>query len=421
MKLGQRLQRLFYTVKNKIYKNKSIDGEPIDFSSPSIPYYSELAARFSAARMIIYIVLFLFLLTTIIFGSRLITYSNLYYLVKDINAAATDASDAANYLSYPTSGSSQSYALYREGLIVVGEDEVTVISASGKQTLSDNVAYTNPCVSSADKYFVVWGRGEKSFAVYNSFVRIYGESTEYPVYLAEMSDSGTFAVVTRSREYKSEVNIYDADMQKITTYRTDGYVTDVAFNDGGTRLAMSVLEHTAEGGATRLITLTVGASESEADVSLGNTVVYDLAFSDNSRITAVCGDGLKFYRFDGTANEKIAFSDGAPALYTLTKDNVAVLLKSNDAADAYTLVVFDKYGNEDYRVQVEAGAKPIQICLSGRDVYILTEDNVRSFSSRGEGEPLILPDDVVDKLLVRKNGRVLACTTSYATVLKSEE
>ena len=348
MKIGQRLRQLFFSVKNRIYKSKSADGEPIDFSSPSIPYYSELAARFSAARMIIYIVLFLFLLTTIIFGSRLITYSNLYYLVKDIGAAATDASDAASYLAYPTSGTSQSYALYREGLIVVGEDEVTVISASGKQTLSDNVAFSNPCVSSADKYFIAYGRGEKSFCVYNSFVRIYGETTEYPVFLAEMSEEGTFAVVTRSREYNSEVNIYGSDMQKITTYRTDGYVTDVSFNDAGNRVALAVVEYAEDGTQSRLVTMRVGRTEAEADVPLGNTMVYDLEFSDNSRIAIVTDTGIKFYEFDGDQKASVPYTTESPTLYAVTDDYIAVLEKGEGAAD-HLLKVLDKRGRESYK------------------------------------------------------------------------
>lgn len=419
MKIGQRIKRLFFTVKSRIYKSKSTDGEPIDFSSPSIPYYSELAARFSAARMIIYIVLFVFLLTTIIFGSKLITYSNLYYLVKDINAAATDASDAANYLAYPTSGASQSYELYREGLIVAGENEVTLISASGKQTLSDNVAFSNPCVSSADKYFIVYGRGEKSFCVYNSFVRIYGETTEYPVFLAEMSEEGTFAVVTRSREYKSEVNIYGSDMQKITTYRTDGYVTDVSFNVGGNRVAITVLEYAEEGTRSRLVTMRVGKTEAEADVSLGNTVVYDMEFADNSKITLVTDTGIKFCEFGGELKKSIDYVTQAPILYAMTDDNVAVLEKSDGSAE-YLLRVLDKNGKEAYSLTVTDLKRPLQLCLSGKDAYILTENSVRTFTSRGDGESLPLPDDAVQKLLIRQNGRALACTTSYATILEEE-
>lgn len=417
MKFSQRLRQLFFTVKNRIYKSKGTDGEPIDFSSPSIPYYSELAARFSAARMIIYILLFIFLLTTIIFGSRLITYSNLYYLVKDIGAAATDATDAASYLSYPTSGTSQSYALYREGLIVAGEDEVTVISASGKQTLSDNVAFSNPCISSADKYFIVYGRGEKSFCVYNSFVRIYGEATEYPVFLAEMSEEGSFAVVTRSREYNSEVNIYDSDMQKITTYRTEGYVTDVAFNDGGNRVAIAVVEYVDGGAHSRLVTMRVGKARAEADVSVGTTVVYDLEFSDNSSISLVTDTGVKFYEFDGDVRKSVLYTTQSPALYTVTDEYIAVLEKGEGATE-YLLRVLDKNGKETYSLTVTDLKKPQQICLSDKDVYILTETGVRAFSSNGEGAALTLPDDAVQQLLIRQNGKVLACTTSYATVLE---
>ena len=107
------------------------DREPIDFSAPSVPYYDDLARRFHLAQIILYLVLFVFVVTAVLSSRERITYANLYYLVKDINAASHIAEDAANRLDYPASVTTPAFVRYRGGLVVVGSQEVTVLSGSG--------------------------------------------------------------------------------------------------------------------------------------------------------------------------------------------------------------------------------------------------------------------------------------------------
>lgn len=61
-----RLKRLFRELYERAYSSvrgfgrqtdEVLSGEPIDFSSPSIPYYESLAARMSFARVVLYMVL----------------------------------------------------------------------------------------------------------------------------------------------------------------------------------------------------------------------------------------------------------------------------------------------------------------------------------------------------------------------------
>ena len=219
-----------------------LSGQPIDFSAPSIPYYENLANRLSFARVVLYMVLLVFVVVTVISNHRLVTYENLYYLAKDIGAATQTAQSRADRVSYPISSSGSDFALYRGGMVAAGGDVVTAVSGSGRQTLSVNVAYADPCVRASEKYCLTFGRGEASFAVYNSFVQVYREITEFPVYEAAVGNNGNFAVVTRSRDYTSEVVIYDGDMEKLANYHLNGYVTGLSMNQEGDRLGVVSVE-----------------------------------------------------------------------------------------------------------------------------------------------------------------------------------
>ena len=219
-----------------------LSGEPIDYSAPSIPYYENLANRLGFARVVLYMVLFVFVVVTVVSNHKLITYENLYYLAKDIGAATRTAQSQADTLSYPISSSEADFALYRGGVVISGSEVVTVMNGSGRQTLSDNVAYADPCVEASDRYCVTFGRGERSFSVYNAFVRVHTETTEYPVYAAAAGDNGHFAIVTRSRDYTSEVILYDGEMDRLANYHLNGYVTGIAMNTEGDRLGVVSVE-----------------------------------------------------------------------------------------------------------------------------------------------------------------------------------
>ena len=141
-------------------------AEPIDFSTPSIPYYISLADKFHLARIVLYMVLFAFLAVTLLSSRQVITYENLYYLVKDIDAANITAKSQVNHLSYPLSQATPDFAFFRGGLVIAGGDEITALSGSGKQTLSDNVSMTTPCVSAGGAIFhCIQPRREKLYGV----------------------------------------------------------------------------------------------------------------------------------------------------------------------------------------------------------------------------------------------------------------
>ena len=250
-----------------------LNSDPIDFSAPSIPYYENLAARVGFARVVLYMALLVFVVVTMVSNHRLITYENLYYLAKDIGAASQTAKAHADSLSYPISAEGADFALYRGGLVISGSDVVTAMSASGRQTLSVNVAYANPCVRASDKYCISFGRGEKSFSVYNAFVQVHTETTEYPVFDAAVGDNGSFAIVTRSRDYKSEVILYNDNMEKQAVYHLGGYVTGISMNQEGDRLGIVSVEAQNGVWVTKITVIRIGnrIGQSSATVTGGRT------------------------------------------------------------------------------------------------------------------------------------------------------
>ncbi len=401
--------------------------EPIDFSSPSIPYYQTLANRISLVRVVLYMVLLVFVVTTVISNSSLITYSNLYYLVKDIGAASLTAQSEAEHLNYPLSPTSSDFALFRGGLVVAGGSEVTAISGSGKQTMSRNVSYAAPTVCSSDKYYLTFGRGENSFAVYNSFVRVYAESTDYPVYDACVGNNGYFAVVTRSRDYTSEVILYNDRMEKIANYHLGSYVTDVALNEDGDVLA--IVSVTSEKGRwqSKIHLVRIEKRISSEVVEIEGSFASSCSFISSDRAAVVMNDRLMILRPDGTITSEILFDRGEATLFAVADGRAAILQQGDSHLSEQILTVYDRGGKQVYRLTVHADTdvNPLEgatsMTFGGNVLFIRTQNGIWRIAANGSSATFTAVGREATDILAYDGDSLLVCYPAYARRMTAED
>ncbi len=414
--LRQRIRKLFRGF-TRLSEEPEVE-EPIDFSAPSVPYYTHLAERFNLARIVLYMVLFVFVVVTVVCSRHLITYENLYYLVKDIGAANITAQSMADSVSYPVSGS-MDFALYRGGLAVVGGEEITALSASGKQTLSENVSLSQPEVRTSEPYFLVFGRGETGFSVYNSFVCVQKNNTDYPVYDACMARDGAYAVLTRSDEHRSVVLCYDADLNKRIAVNRSGYVTAMALSPDGSVLATLSLE-LEDGGYTTKLSFTK-QDGSEKHAYLEASAVLSAAFLADDRLAVISQDRLRIYRTDGELVSETRFADGRLMLSDTDDSYAALLLTSERHLSGYELYVFDRNGKEVYRTSPQMRGSAKELLLSGREVYIRMNDRILWVTDRGDEVKEAEGYRDALSMLPMTDGGILVCSPGYAERLDKKD
>ncbi len=404
-----------------------ISEQPIDFSAPSIPYYENLAARISFVRVVLYMVLLVFVAVTVICNHRLITYENLYYLAKDIGAATMTAQSQADRISYPISSSDADFALYRGGMVVAGSEVVTAVSGSGRQTLSVNVAYAQPCVRASEKYCLTFGRGESSFAVYNSFVQVYRELTDFPVYDAAVGDNGNFAIVTRSRDYTSEVVVYDGDMEKLANLHLNGYVTGISMNREGDRLGVVSVESVNGLWTTKVTLIRVENRISQESATLSGAFGSACGFVAEDRLAVVFSDRLLIWGTDATVKGEARFEGTTPILCALSTDRIAILSEINTDLSENRLQVFDKNGRAVYELTPDAdhplrkSGNPVEMAFGGDALYIRTSDQLYRLSPNGEDLTAAPISRDTLTILPADEDEVLVCTPAYAAWLAADD
>jgi hypothetical protein len=403
------------------------EAQPIDFSAPSIPYYENLAARLGFAKVVLYMALFVFVVVTVICNHKLITYENLYYLAKDIGAATQTAQSRADQVSYPISSSGTDFALYRGGVAVAGSEVVTVLSGSGRQTLSENVAYADPCVRAGESFCLTFGRGEKSFAVYNAFVRVHAETTDFPIYDAAVGGDGSFAVVTRSRDYKSEVLLYDGNMERVAAYRLNGYVTGVSMNEGGDRLGVVSVESKNNIWVTKVTVIRIGNRITESTATLEGTLGSTCGFITEDRFAVLFSDRLMVFASDATVMGENRFEGSTPTLAAIGRGSVAILSRESDGLSFSRLTVYDRNAREDYRVElpgdhpISQAGDPTILRFGGNALYLRAGDTLFRVTGSGKSIAALEMSRGTLNVLPLNADEVLICTPAYAYRVESKE
>ena len=403
-----------------------LSEEPIDFSAPSIPYYENLANRLSFVRVILYMVLFVFITVTVLCNHRFITYENLYYLAKDIGAATLTAQSRADQISYPISSTEADFVYYRGGMVVAGSEVVTALSGSGRQTMSVNVAYANPCARASDKYFLTFGRGERSFAVYNSFVQVHREITEYPIYDAAVGDSGNFAVVTRSRDYTSEVILYDSDMNQLGNYHLNGYVTGLSMNREGNRLGVVSAEYNGGLWETKVTLIRMTKGLPNASATVVGAMGLQCGFVSDDQLAVVYTDRLMIWESDASVKNETFFEGTVPTLCAIGDNRVAILFEIRNDLSESLLQVYDKNGRDLYDLRMDA-THPISVSggaeelTFGNNVLLIRTKN-KLYRLSGNGDDLTAAEISQDTVTVLSTeDEVLVCTPAYAARLDKKD
>ena len=393
-------------------KQRDLNEISVEISPPQNDYYEAVSERFGLAQVFLYLLLLAFVAVSLLTNTDLITYQNLYYFVKDLNAAGENVdvlnSDA---VSYPTD-LSQSFTLYRQGLAVAGNTSVTVFTATGRQTISKNVQYQNPVAVGTGKYLLVYELDGTQYSLYNSYTQIHSGKTDAPIRCAAMSDSGMYAIVTDSEQYASVVRLYSSDFELLNQYRYNGYVTDVAIDQKGNYL--SVLMSKTENGA---FVTSMNVYEPKKDTvfsqcTVGNGLGLRCGFTESGDVAVLCGNGVYYVSVRGKLITEWAFDGMELTAFDMTRDGCVAVLKKSGNILENRVIVFDKSGKMMYNDVVN---QSVQSAVLGSDaVFLMQSEGVLRLDPT-DGSATFLECETEGRvLLASDDGRILLCSPQKA-------
>ncbi len=329
-----------------------------DFQAAGDVYYANVSAGYKVAQRFLWLLFILFMVFSIFFHYKEITYDNFFYLMRDFSSAVDAETTNYETVSYESSPG-QLFAHFRGGVATHSPSRISAFTTTGRRTLQMTSEFSAPFVVCSDQYMLVYDTAGNSFSVYNSFAKIYSETLTYPITNACFADDGSFAVITRDAGHRAVVHIYYPDDNfERDTYRWNAYMFDVAMDSDNDRLAF-VFYGAGDGTGETIISLRSKSTLEEiTTVTLNGEFPLDCGFMENNKFALITDGAVRI--FDQSFDEAIAqiheYSGGSITGFSITDQGVAVSLIHSSENE---IIAFDKAGTLLYNDTVDANVTDV--------------------------------------------------------------
>ena len=334
--------------------------EPIkpEYSSPQSEYYGKVSERFSTAQMILYVVLTVFVLISLIINSEWIKYENFYYFFSDMGNYITDSDSHIEEVVYKED-LHQSFSMYGNKFCVVGNSGLKLYTASGRLIIDDcdeTQKLSNPKLSASDRYILMYDMGSGKYSIYNIFSKVFSGDMKAPVYGADVSDSGSFLLIT-----EDSVNLFDNQFKPYVSYNISNVVSASISASGG---EIAMISYSVE---DKTVVTNVSAYRAYSDtpyidnLKIMSSLPLYCEYTESNRLLVVCDNRVCAYDTMGRLISDTELS-GKSVCADVNQYGAALVLKHNDGT--YSLSVFDSNGKNIYDENLKEFAESVALYKS---------------------------------------------------------
>ena len=378
-------------------------------------YYKKVSKGYKACAILLLLILSLFFLTVTMFFSDYVTYENVRYLVRDFGAMMS--SETGGFSNVVYNGSEHmKFDAFKNGLAAVSGDKYLYFDASGIRMIEEDSGCSDPILVPADKYLLLYDLGGTGYSIYNQLTRIVRRDTGHKILCADMSDSGAFLLVTRSRETRYVVEVYNAAFNHTMSIYKENYVLDAAISPDGTSvmIASAVPDDTdfrCEAAFCRV------GQEDSVTVTYNHTMPLNVCASEEGFLM-LCDTALYFYDFDGNLRTTVSLAGTALSYADMNDCSVAVVGNVNALGMESRVLVLTPGGDilmdtilQDARVTGVQASRTPETAL----VYLETPEGILQIQPDGTQNSYNAGNaDVIGVVPVKHGAIICTKTSAYA-------
>ncbi|MCC8016673.1 MAG: DUF5711 family protein [Clostridiales bacterium] len=312
------------------------------------------------------------------------------------NAGSGSSSSGSSAAGFPFelySGADVSFGELGNNIYVLSDTSYTVINPSSGNALQNfEHGYSNPLTKSSGNYSIIYDQGGYSYRLVSSKEVVYDTKSDNAILCADVSSSGNVAVCTTSDDAKSTVTVYNKSSDKKFSFNvTYGYVTSVAIDSRGSRIAFAALNSENAKLKTVVFTMNIDDSSPRAQFEYVSSDIYDLKFSSTD-LFVVGSDFISV--ISSLKNENKVFESGNvnTVSYCFNPSGALVYVYSDYLGSENNVAVIKSSGTVSNVAKISAQVKDVS--ASSSRISVLTDDSVFTYkSSNGELKNTVSVDD----------------------------
>ena len=389
-------------IKEKIFSISAPSCEKKD------EYYFSIGRLYGISGIILLICAGIFVLASIVFGYRELTYENIYYCIKDFDTVIKSDSYNAITVDYGI-GDNRSYYCYRGGIVAAEKYAISVYSATGRETAVLSNEYARPVVRCSSKYMLVYDSDGTSFSICNSFVLLHSEDIGNRIYSADINDMGEALIHAEAAGYGSALYLYDSGFEGAASYYFDDYVTCLDLSDDGKRILASTVSIKDGAYVSNFKIYRRGEDQAFVTYDVYDEISLECGQLASDEYYLITERGVRIFDIKGNIVKEYFISDDDNFIdFYKSESGIAISVQSDDK---YCLTYIPHRGDI---LTLKLNSKPLSLSCVEDNAYVLYDGAVAKYDLVAGTYKLLdcAPGGV--KLLTTKSGRILLCYSARA-------
>ncbi len=380
-------------------------------NSPALSeYYKSASGKFRAAKFVTVLLLIVFLILSFTFLRKDITLENLRYLLKFISFTNTETSITAAKINY-ASGDPNRLELYMGDLCTLSPSGYALYDSRGNQIMSEPINYVSPILKVSSRYTLCYDMDGYSFAVLNSFSKLYDETIDYPITAGAVSNKGFFAIAAASREYRTAITVYNDDFSAVTRIYKNDHLMSMEFSPDGSELAVVTAGVFNGEFKTKIELVSPSSDEIFASCEIAG-LGYNFYFTDNG-YAAVTDEGINFFD-KGLNPTKKVYHDTQLVMTDCSGKYLTAVYSDSILGNNSLVDIYSAEGKIVYQGEFEDKLIAVASDDSGDYVFLLAGKTLSRINllNKKLGEISVVSDAI--DMLVQNESSVLIALRNYA-------
>ena len=382
-------------------------------------YYAKIAGRYTAAGIAALVIFLLYVGSVIVFASDSITTENLSYLVRDFGTAADDSGRDFGRIVYNGS-SSTAFSWFRGGLAVCSPDSYRYFDKNGLSVVADPLNYADPVAVPGEKYMLVYDMGGTGWTVYNQLTRIVSRQAEDRIIAADIASDGSVVMVTRSRDTRYVVSLYNAAFNRTMLSYKDGYVLAAAISGDGEQFLVASASPSTTDFDCEIELIRRGEDTPLAKDVLSHTMPL-MAKASEKGFVILCDSAVLYYDEYGVRQKTVSLTGMTLKYADISSGRAALAGQVNALGSEHRILVLDADGSVlcDRLLRQRVSGIGMSRNISDALCYVRGADTVLRIGPGGE-EETYAPENGEIIGLVPLNAGALVCQKSAAWQIFTE-
>ncbi len=233
---------------------------------------------------------------------------------------------------------------------------------------------------------------------------------------ADLNDSGEVALLCAGEGTRAVFELYGEAGDLLYRYRSSSqYLNACAVSPDGKSAVVIALGQKDVLFRSAALLLRTDSEDAPIELSLGEQLIFDVAFLDAQTICAIGEKSVLTFDTDGNLRSEYSLDGAAAVSYRFVSGGVLLALDTFSAAERYRVVLLDADGAEELRLS--ADAQPLCLSAQGNYLAVLTAQSLTVYDRSARVRLSLENAGKYTFAAVRKDGTVLAAGSAEADLI----